>query len=81
MLGSEFVKQRLTDVLRDVEPDASLKGVRYIEEVKSWEIEVEARSGVRVGRIPEEWFEDETDERLFNRLFGLLLKERPDRKS
>lgn len=80
MLGMDVVKQRLGDILRDVEPDAALKTLRYIEEVKSWEVEVETKNGVRVGRIPEEWLEDDEEEKVFNRLFGLLLKERPEKR-
>lgn len=80
MLELDVVKQRLGETLRDVEPDAALKAVRYIEEVKSYEIEVETKSGVRVGRIPEEWLEDGEDEKVFNRLYGLVLKERPEKR-
>ena len=80
MLGMDVVKQRLIEILRDVETDATLKALRYIEEVKSWEVEVEIGAGVRVGRIPEEWLEDDDEAKLHNRLSGLLLKERPEKR-
>lgn len=80
MLGMDVVKQRLVELLRDVETDATLKALRYVEDVKSWEIEVQTGSGVRAGRIPEEWLEDEEDEKIHNRLNGLLLKERPENR-
>ncbi len=80
MLAAEIVRHRLSELLREVEPDATLKTVRYIEEVKSWEIEVDTGKQVRSGRIPEEWLEDDEEEKLFNRLFGLLLKERPEKR-
>ena len=79
MLSIDIVKQRLGDILRDVESDANLKAVRYIEDVKSWEVEVETKLGVRVGRLPEEWFEEDEDEKVYNRLYGLVLRERPEK--
>lgn len=79
MLGIDIVKQRLAEILRDVEAAATLKALRYVEEVKSWEVEVETGGGVRAGRIPEEWLEDDDEEKLHNRLSGLLLKERPEK--
>lgn len=81
MLAMDIVRQRLAEILRDVETEAALKTIRYIEDVKSWEIEVEVKSGgVRTGRIPEEWVDQDEEEKLHNRLYGLLLKERPEKR-
>lgn len=74
MAGEDVVSQRVSEILRIVKPDAALRSVRFVEDVKSWEVEIESGGRLHVGRVPAEWLDHEGDEaKILERLRGLLL--------
>lgn len=77
MAGEDVVSQRVSEILRIVKPDAKVRAVRYVEDVNSWEVEIESDGSLYIGRIPAEWLDEPNEEKILDRLQGLSLKEGP----